>query len=829
MPTPIRIPEVPLFGQLIIPGQEASALPLQKTSVQVQITGPLSSVSVSQFYANPYPQPLELEYLFPLPHKAALAGFEILIGKRTLKGDLQELKKAQEAYQDAREQGKQAGLLEQRRPNLFAVRIANVLPGENVRAVLRYQERLGFDNGQYEFVFPMGITPKYHTADHANEREGVDAPIAGADETIGPVEMFISIDAGVAVDSPSSPSHSLSITRLDDRRLSLQLASPAIPDHDFILRYSVTDAKAVAGGWYTPAKDPGCFLATLIPPSLTEEPQNPPAREFVFVFDRSGSMSGEPIAQARNALQACLRILNPEDTFYVIFFDDQIEWFSNESSPVTQERVDAADRYLAGITGRGGTEILRALDCALSLPPDAQDRSRYIVFLTDGAVSGEERMLEELRRRLKGERIFTFGIGPSVNRALLQQLARFGRGTAEFLQLDEDIEGAIMRFQDRVSYPVLTDISVQLEHCKTWDVYPAALPDLYAGQPVELTGRIKTSGKKNPVLVVQAKQQGNPVTMRLELTAVPADPAIERAWARARVDDLLDQSIHQHPKLRDAIISLALEYQLVTPFTAFVALDDQAVLEPGEKAKKIQIAQPLPEGLDINGFLGGPALQMRAMAAPPPTGIPRPLMAASPSAMVNAQRRQVADRYKAKLQYTQAESAPQNAPLSLVHNPQEVLRLLARTQNLNGSWNNDLEATAAALLAFVRQGQTPQNGLYRRQLRKTLQWLLSHPADSGFAGFVRVIALRELADKQNAPDLLQTSLTLQGQLPAPATELEKLAAQILSNQPVTHSLTTINSFEDLRLAGLLHIQLKFPEPIPDNWPFHLVQIWLACM
>lgn len=823
--------ETPLFGQMVIPGVQASALPLQKTSVTAQITGPLAVVSVAQEFENPLNTPIELEYLFPLPHTAALVEFEILVGLRTLRGDLQEIKKAQQAYEDARQAGQQGGLLEQRRPNLFSIKIANVRPGENLRAVMRYQERITFDN-QYEFVFPMGITPKYHTAENPEERQGVDAPLASQEERMGPVEICIAVDAGFPIADPTSPSHLLAVTRLDARRFNITLANNAIPDHDFVLRYAATEPQTSIAAWRSSGEHSEYFLATLVPPALNDTQPTPPPREFIFVFDRSGSMSGEPIAQARNALQACLRILNPEDTFYILFFDDQIEWFRKETSPVTQEIIDAADRYLSKIEGRGGTEILRALDEALSLPQDIEKRGRYIIFLTDGAVSAEERMLEQIRHRLSNERIFTFGIGPSVNRALLSELARLGRGMAEFLQLDEDIEGAIMRFQDRVSYPLLTDITIQYENCKVWDVYPQRLTDLYAGQPIELCGRIKSTGKKIPTIQIQAHQRENIITKRLELSSTSPDLAIQRAWARARLDNLLEEYLSQpqNNKLRNEIISLALEYRLVTPFTAFVALDSEVVLHPGEKATFIQVSQPLPAGLDLQGFAGGPgSAKRRLMSAPPPPSMAMPASFAS-AAAPQSQAKLIA-RNHLNAQSAYAEDGTFSAADQSFHplSTSETLRLLARSQNLNGSWNNDLETTAAALLAFIRQGNSPQNGLYRRQMRKALNWLLAQPNTSQFADFVRALAMHELHLMVKSPEAEQAALSTRQQLPSPSTALEQAAWQILQNISVSPGKINVASLDDLRLAGLQRIQPEQPFNLPADLSGLLAQIWLACI
>ena len=422
-----------LFPQIVLTNEMDSALPLEHTTVSGQVTGPAASVVVTQRFGNPLQEPAELDYLFPIPENAAITGFEVLVGSRQIQGDLREQEGARTAYEEARGQGKRAGLFEQRRPNLFAVRLANVQAGETIHATMRYQQRLKFEDDAYEFVYPMGLTPKYDSPQHPGEGEGTHAPIARGGEAVGPVEISLAVDAGLPIGEPSSPSHSIETVRLDERRFQARLAGEHIPDHDFVLRYPVAGAQSQAAGWTSGAAEgaqegqgakDGFFLATLIPPAVEVETE-PLPREFIFVLDRSGSMSGEPILQARNALRACLRALNPNDTFRILLFDTELEWFQPEPAAVTQEQVERADAYLDQVQGRGGTEIVRALEAALGVPPSGE-RARYIVFLTDGAVSAEARVLDGIRGRIGGARLFTFGIGPSVNRALLSRMAEAG-------------------------------------------------------------------------------------------------------------------------------------------------------------------------------------------------------------------------------------------------------------------------------------------------------------------------------------------------------------------------------------------------------------------
>ncbi len=458
-------PQEPVnFGMMVFPGNIASALPLEHTRVNAHIIGLISTVTVNQSFTNPFDTPIELEYLFPLPETAALIDFTVQIGPRIIHADLRELEQVQEAYEQARQAGKQAAKLEQRRPNLFAIQLANVLPDHAIQVLISYEQALSINADEIEFIFPMGLTPRYHSETQSEESKGVDSPVASPGEKIGDVEIEVTALLGQKTGDPTSPSHPLLIEKLGDGQYSVSLQGQTIPDHDFALRFPFIEKSIEPVVWCAQdAHNSEYVLVNWLPVSNDTLEASIQPREFIFVLDRSGSMSGEPIRQARNALRACLRILEPKDTFRILLFDDRLEWYQPEAVQVAQAAIDQTDQFLNTIEGRGGTEIVQAVESALDVPAD-RERGRYILFLTDGAVSAEDRAFQAIRKKLSQARIFTFGIGSSVNRALLSKMAQLGRGTAEFLQLDEDIEGAILRFQDKVAFPVLTDIQLD------WDM-----------------------------------------------------------------------------------------------------------------------------------------------------------------------------------------------------------------------------------------------------------------------------------------------------------------------------------------------------------------------
>ena len=865
-------------------GEPFSPLPLEHTAISGQIIGPIARVRFTQQFGNPFNSPIELEYLFPLPHKAAVIDYRIKIGTREIHAEIKEIEAARRFYQEAVNAGQRASLLEQRRPNLFSIQIGNVQPHETIICELEYEERLTFQDGSYQFVFPMSITPRYHSpAQSSATAQSAVSPLALPGERIAPVTLQLSIDAGTPIADPTSPSHALQVKRLDLQHVALELAGENIPNKDFVLRYAVSGEALSTASWLSAGGEIEIALITLIPPRLTLD-GDPTPREFIFVIDRSGSMSTQPMTQAKNALRACLRGLNANDTFTIQAFDDQIEWFAQPAQEVIQENIDLADKWLDGIESRGGTEILPAIDEALTLATDPE-RQRYLVFLTDGAVSADEQAIRKIAKQRGSARIFTFGIGPAVNRFLLEKVAEMGRGTAEFVGTNEDIETAITRFQDRVSYPALQDIQLTWQDAAAWDAYPEIIPDLYVGQPLEIVTRLKRSG--DAWLHLMGQLRGTPVTVALPIALTTAEnPTIQRLWARARLESLLDQQHRDgdQDKIRQQIISLSLEHRLLTAYTAFVAVDSEVT--SGGEAKSVRVSTPLPEGLDYEGFGGGAAHLAgaafggiaRAQAAPmnpgapPPSPSPRQRAPQPPASVQKMVDRLRLDKSKGnapedfltELSFEgdahegdflsglpdDASDATDDDMFEMLtspgHNPfsatsqnaprkpgaeatpeptpafatiDERIKWLARTQKVNGSWGDNWEMTAAALLAFVRAGHTTRAGSYRQQVRKAAIWLQGALSQAnGFPAFVTDRALRELQAATG-----DSFVTAAIQLPAPTTDPERAAA----SDPSLSLPNTVTSLDDLRIIALAVGAAQASAELKPDAHQTLVQCWLA--
>lgn len=793
--------ELPALPQLRPVRESSSSLPLEHTRISARVTGLTAAVVVNQRFRNPLFERTDLEYLFPLPHEAAVTAFELRVGQRIISATIQEVEQARRLYEDARRQGKRVGLLEGRRPNLFSLQLAGIQPGEFIETVTSYQQRLEYIDGRCEFVYPMGLTPRYHRDGHPDEAVGVDAPLALDPAQVGDVIISIEVETGFSGMMPESPSHAILVSQSTPQAFHVDLDGVYLPDHDFVLRWRQISDQLKIPAWQTGGGSTGFFMATFIPP-LSDPAAHSDPREYVFVLDRSGSMRGAPIRQAVNALRACLRTLNSEDTFAILLFDDRLEWLV-QPRPVNQAEVENADAHLGQVDGRGGTEIMLALQAALTLKNDPE-RARLVIFLTDGAVSAETATLKLLRGGMGTVRVFTFGIGPSVNRAFLQQLARVGRGEAGFIGLDEDIEEVILRFQDSIMFPQLTDLSLSVENGRAWDIYPTHLPDLYAGRPLELVGRCSITGESlDPslplTLVVTGQCDGQRVEMRVYPTQVGTDTALlPRIWARARVDDLVELSalgLKPQHDARAEIIALALEHSLLSPHTAFLAVDSETQVG-GAASQLIHVAHPLPAGLDFDGFTPLVAasspmpsspnvLYQMAMSAPLSGTVSEPqTMADMAASGRNSLQSRLLDRLSSK---------PENLDVP------KLLRELARTQQINGSWADSVEHTAAALLAFVRAGQTTDSGFYRKQVMRAFDWLSSCMAQD-FPAFLRVLAFQELAAATNRSEHTDTFEQALKDLPAPVGQLESTTFTAISRHELVELPKQITTVNDLRLA-----------------------------
>lgn len=587
------------------------ALPLKHTDVKATISAYIASVNVTQQFQNPYDQKIEAVYVFPLPHNAAVNEFIMTIGERRIRGIIRERKEAEEIYEAANQQGYTASLLTQERPNIFTQSVANIEPGKQVDIFIRYFHTLAYNDGWYEFVFPMVVGPRFNPPGSTNGIGSVARDSSGASGQSTEVtylrpgersghDIAVSVDlqAGVKVEEIACRSHALKQVRHDDSHYSLSLnPNDTIPNKDLVIRYKVAGETLKANWLSHQGEKENYFTLMLYPPKELQSLKRHPL-ELVFVLDCSGSMNGRPLEQAKAAIARALQQMQPGDTFQLINFSNDARKLGRNPVPATPQNIRKGLDYLASLNSEGGTMMEEGIKAALDFPHDPE-RLRFVCFLTDGYIGNETDILKAIHDRLGASRIFSFGIGSSVNRYLMDSMAKAGRGTVAYLGNNESAADIMDLFFERISHPALTDIAINWHGLNVSEVFPKQLPDLFPGRPVIITG--KYSGTANGTISLLGNVGGQRVEMRIPLkndsTAHPGLPAV---WARNKIAALADEAILQpSDKLVDSIKQVALDHDLMSAFTAFVAVDASRKTA-GESAGTVPVPVPTPEGVSFN-------------------------------------------------------------------------------------------------------------------------------------------------------------------------------------------------------------------------------------
>ena len=592
-----------------IEGKEI-ALPLKHTDVRASVSGYIGSVEVVQQFHNPYTGKIEAVYVFPLPHNAAVNEFIMTIGERRIRAIIRERQEAEQIYQEAKRQGYVASLLTEERPNIFTQSVANIEPGKEIDVTIRYFHTLEYVDGWYEFVFPMVVGPRFNPPGMTNgigAAARANAGVSGQKTEIQylkpgersghDISLQLDVDAGVKIEEFRCVTHDVSHESPAPERLRIALKpKDSLPNRDFVLRYRVAGEEIKSDLLtYRDARG-GFFTLMLYPPkelaNLTRQPL-----ELVFVLDCSGSMSGRPIEQAKAAVSRGLRLLQPGDSFQVINFSMKASQLGPKPLEATPDNVRRGLNYLSSLNGEGGTMMIEGIKAALDFPHDA-DRLRFVCFLTDGYIGNEVEILGEIHKRLGPSRIFSFGIGSAVNRFLIDSMAREGRGAVAYLGSRDEAAKVMEDFFERISHPGLTDIAVDWGGMQVSEVFPQATPDLFVGRPVILTGRFRGDGETQIRISgrVAGEQHDFSVPVNLQ-DAAATHQGLPSVWARMKIADLAARSNYE-PRAAwpEQIKRVALDYGLMSAFTAFVAVDSTRQTA-GTDGTTVPVAVPVPEGV----------------------------------------------------------------------------------------------------------------------------------------------------------------------------------------------------------------------------------------
>ncbi len=596
---------------------EQQVFPLTHTDVQARISGNLTRVEITQTFENPFEQPLEAIYVFPLPDEAAVDGMEVKIGDRIIRGDIKRREEARELYDQAVQAGRTAGLLEQQRDNIFTQSLANIRPGERIDVTIRYTESLKFAEHNYEFVFPMVVGPRYIPGDSitpdGNTNQVPDAsqitpPVVRPDQRSGhDINVTVDIDAGVAVQEVRSPSHEIQV-QPQGQGMRVQLSdSDTLPNKDLILRYRLSGDQTQATVLTQANENGGHFAAYLIP-AVDYRPSEIVPKDVVFLMDTSGSQQGEPLAKSQELMRRMINGLNSDDTFTIIDFANTTTRLSAAPLPNTAQNRQRAIAYVNQLTANGGTELLNGIQAVLNFPAAPEGRLRSVVLLTDGYIGNEASVLAEVQRRLStGNRLYSFGVGSSVNRFLLNRLAEIGRGTVQVVRQDEPTEAVAEQFFQQINNPVLTNITVEWQgDGDAPELYPLAVPDLFANQPLVLFGR-KPDALSGTLRITGVAAGGDRYeeTLAVNFDQNAGNLAIAQLWGRAKIKDLMNQ-MHSGETVSgvEAVTQTALDYRLLSQYTAFVAISEDVRVDPDGTRRIVQVPIEMPDGVSYEGIFG---------------------------------------------------------------------------------------------------------------------------------------------------------------------------------------------------------------------------------
>lgn len=592
-------------------GERAGTCPLKHTDVKVEISGFLARVNVTQEFQNPLNEKIEAVYIFPMSQNAAVDSMTMLVGERKIIGKIKRREEARQIYEQARAAGKTASLLDQERPNIFTQSVANILPGETIKIEISYVETLKYEDGRYEFSFPMVVGPRYtpKSKEAVPDAARITPQITPKGTRAGhDISLEVVLDAGVPIDNLNVALHKVALQRVNTHRAVVRLENQnEIPNRDFILTYDVAGTKIEDALLTHKSGQRGLFTFILQPPERVTPAEVTP-KEIVFVVDTSGSMMGFPLEKGKELINMALANLYEKDTFNLITFSGDTHILFEKPVPATPENVKRAQQFLNSNRGGGGTEMMKAIRAALD-PSDSQQHLRIVVFVTDGYVGNDFQIISEVQKH-RNARVFSFGIGNSVNRFLLDKMAEQGRGEVTYVTLNDDGSAAAKRLHERIRSPILTDISIDWNGLPVEEVYPKDIPDLFSAQPVVVVGRYTKGAKGSIKLRGRVAGQDYEREIKVQLPdKEDAHDALGSLWARRKIDYLMNQdmaglqSSSTRDDLREAIIDIGLEYRLMTQFTSFVAVEETIIKEGGQP-RRVEVPVEMPDGVSYEGVFG---------------------------------------------------------------------------------------------------------------------------------------------------------------------------------------------------------------------------------
>jgi len=607
-------------------GDRDVAAPLVATDVDVTVSGPTARARVTQLFHNPSAGWVEAVYVYPLPEGGAVDTLKMVVGERIIVGDVMERKSAKAIYEQAKAAGQKATLMEQERPNIFTNSVANIGPGESVLVQIEYQEPVHQSGNQYSLRIPLVVAPRYNpapvvqtvdlkpdsqgwgsVADPVPDRDRITPPVLdpSVDSPINPVAITVRLQAGFPLGEVKSQHHGITTDETSNDTRVIKLSDKVVPaDRDFELTWTPAAAAAPSVGLFREhVADADYVLAFVTPPALADAVQQPRPREAVFVIDNSGSMGGTSIRQAKASLLYALGRLKPTDRFNVIRFDDTMDVLFPDAVPADAEHLDRARSFVSALEARGGTEMVPAMQAALTdRRGGEQDHLRQVIFLTDGEIGNEQQLFDTIAAMRGRSRVYMVGIGSAPNTFLMTRAAEIGRGTFTHIGSVDQVEERMRALFDKLENPIVTGLTAT--YSDTADTTPSALPDLYRGEPVVIAAKV---AKLTGTLEIAGRIGDRPWVVKLPLANAAEGKGLSKLWARRKIADAevartLRRATPEETDKR--VLALALDHHLVSRLTSLVAVDTTPSRPEGAHLVRTELPLNLPAGWDFGKVFG---------------------------------------------------------------------------------------------------------------------------------------------------------------------------------------------------------------------------------
>lgn len=623
-----------LAPYFIIKGTDEDACPLEHfplkaTNIVANISGMIAETYVTQTYVNEGSIPINASYVFPANSNVAVHGMKMIIGNEMITARIQEKEEAKKEYEEAKSEGKSTSLMEQKRPNVFTMDVANIMPGDTVSIELHYTELINPRENIYEFVFPTVVGPRYAppqesggdgsvsdgSADSttpdpksdtsADNDDWVSSPyLENDDAPLGDYNITVNLSTGVPIAEITSKSHDIRIHQEDaaNAQITLTDSDDYAGNRDFILKYRLAGEEIHSGLVLSQGQEENFFMLTVQPPERYE-PEDIPPREYIFVLDVSGSMFGYPLDTAKDLLKGLVKDLRETDSFNLILFANDSVLLSPEALPATAQNIKAATKLIDEQKGGGGTSLLPALENAIALPKE-DNSARSIVIITDGYISNDSEVISCITDNMNDASFFSFGIGTSVNGCLIKQIAGCGMGESFIVTDSEDAAESAANFRTYIEAPLLTDISVTYDGFDVVDVETSTPSILYASRPIVLFGKWRGTPKGTVTVTGQAGDEEYRQEIAVEEAVSDTESeALRYLWARTRLDRVTGYgNIRNDESVKKEVVELGMKYNMVTPYTSFIAVSEIIRNPEGDST---DVDQPLPLPQRVSGLAVG--------------------------------------------------------------------------------------------------------------------------------------------------------------------------------------------------------------------------------